>query len=901
MAKIIIDGKEYEVKEKKNLLEACLSLGLDLPYFCWHPAMHSVGSCRQCAVTMYKDEDDKKGKIVMACMEPVKDGARISLKDEQSTKFREHVIEWLMTNHPHDCPVCDEGGECHLQDMTVMTGHTYRNHRYKKRTYENQYLGPFINHEMNRCIQCYRCVRFYRDYSDGRDFNVFASKNHVYFGRAEEGTLENEFSGNLVEVCPTGVFTDKTLKQHYTRKWDMTNGPSVCHNCGVGCNTIASERYNSLRRILSRYNSKVNGYFLCDRGRFGYEWVNSEKRITSPLKKENDKHKEYDKEKLINDVAELISKKKIAAIGSPQSPLEANYSLKEIVGKDNFYNGYLKEQNEVLKTGWQILTEGKVRTPSLKEVEDFDTVFILGEDVTNTAPMLALSIRQAAKLKPEAVSEELNIHTWHDAAVREAVQDEKAPLYVSSIQKTKLKDIAKATYQSTPADIARLGFAVANKLNNNSPEVHNLTEDEKNLVNQITYDLKKANKPLIVTGPSCNSEDILKASYNIALALQQENDEAGIVITSPEVNTTGLLMMEDKSLDEILSKIESDEIETLLILENDLYGNSSDAKLDKIFDKVNNVVVLSTLENKTTLQADYVIPIGSFAESDGTVINNEGRAQRFYQCKLPDENVLESWRYISEIGKAAGIEKFKSLNKFDDFVEQLIKDLPEFDGIQNTSPPSDYRKVGQKFPREPHRYSGRTSMNANKDVSEPKPPEDPDSPLTFTMEGYYGQPKSSVIPFYWSPGWNSVQSINKYQIEVGGTLHDGDPGVRLIERKQKDYLEYFKEVPVKHEAHENEWLILPLYHIFGSEEKSNSSQAVQQRIPEPYIALNEKEISQLDVNENDKVRLKINGNDFDVTIKRMDELKNGTVGYPVGLPKVPFIKTMTYQKINKSK
>jgi NADH-quinone oxidoreductase subunit G len=279
MVKIYIDDKEYEVKPEKNLLETILSLGLDLPYFCWHPALGSVGACRQCAVIIYKDKDDKTGKIMMACMESVRDGMRLSLKAPEAGQFRANVIEWLMTNHPHDCPVCDEGGECHLQDMTVMTGHNYRRYRFNKRTYRNQYLGPFINHEMNRCIQCYRCVRFYRDYAGGDDLNVFSAHNHVYFGRHEDGTLENEFSGNLVEVCPTGVFTDKTLKEHYTRKWDLSNAPSICHHCSLGCNIIAGERYGSLRRVLSRYNGAVNGYFICDRGRFGYDFVNNTNRI----------------------------------------------------------------------------------------------------------------------------------------------------------------------------------------------------------------------------------------------------------------------------------------------------------------------------------------------------------------------------------------------------------------------------------------------------------------------------------------------------------------------------------------------------------------------------------------------------------------------------------------------
>jgi NADH-quinone oxidoreductase subunit G len=163
--KLQIDGKIYEAEPGKNLLEASLAQGLNIPYFCYHPALGSVGACRQCAVIRYKDPSDKKGRIIMSCMEPVADGMIISAFGPEARAFRSTIIENLMLNHPHDCPVCDEGGECHLQDMVVMTGHNYRKNEFKKRTYINQDLGPFINHEMNRCIQCYRCVRFYNDYA----------------------------------------------------------------------------------------------------------------------------------------------------------------------------------------------------------------------------------------------------------------------------------------------------------------------------------------------------------------------------------------------------------------------------------------------------------------------------------------------------------------------------------------------------------------------------------------------------------------------------------------------------------------------------------------------------------------------------------------------------------------
>ena len=291
MATVYVDKQQYEMNPKQNLLHGCLSLGMNLPYFCWHPALGSVGACRQCAVKQFKDEADTHGKIVMACMTPAAEGTRISIQDPEAAEFRAAIIEGLMLNHPHDCPVCDEGGECHLQDMTVMTGHDYRRYTFEKRTFRNQYLGPFVNHEMNRCIQCYRCVRFYREYAGGNDLNAFALRNIVFFGRDRDGVLENEFAGNLVEVCPTGVFTDATLKRHYTRKWDLQMAPSVCVHCALGCNITAAERYGMLRRVVNRYNGEVNGYFLCDRGRFGYEFVNSERRIRQPLRKGNDRHR----------------------------------------------------------------------------------------------------------------------------------------------------------------------------------------------------------------------------------------------------------------------------------------------------------------------------------------------------------------------------------------------------------------------------------------------------------------------------------------------------------------------------------------------------------------------------------------------------------------------------------
>ncbi|MBT8114221.1 MAG: (2Fe-2S)-binding protein, partial [Arenicella sp.] len=341
MPTIYIDDAAYEVPEGENVLQACLSAGLDLPYFCWHPAMGSVGACRQCALVQYRDADDTQGRIVMGCMTPVTEGARFSMQGGAAGEFRQRIIESLMLNHPHDCPVCAEGGECHLQDMTVMVGHRNRRYRGRKNTHRNQYLGPLVHHEMNRCISCYRCTRFYNDYAGGTDLSAQGAHDHVYFGRQQDGVLESEFAGNLVEVCPTGVFTDKPLVNEYTRKWDLQSAPSLCTGCALGCNTMPGERYGKLKRTHNRFNSQVNGYFLCDRGRYGGDFVNDEKRALFPgLRDADGSYNAIES----NEAIELLIQwcgpdMRVAAVGSPRASLESNYLLRRFAGENNYCNG----------------------------------------------------------------------------------------------------------------------------------------------------------------------------------------------------------------------------------------------------------------------------------------------------------------------------------------------------------------------------------------------------------------------------------------------------------------------------------------------------------------------------------------------------------------------------------
>jgi NADH-quinone oxidoreductase subunit G len=901
MPVIYIDNKAYEIKAGKNLLEACLSLGFDLPYFCWHPAMGSVGACRQCAVKLFKDEQDTRGRLVMSCMESVKDGLRLSIADETAKAFREQIIEWLMTNHPHDCPVCDEGGSCHLQDMTVMTGHDYRRFQYKKRTYRNQYLGPFVHHEMNRCIQCYRCVRFYHDYAGGEDLNVFAAHNHVYFGREKEGVLESPFSGNLAEVCPTGVFTDKTLKEHYTRKWDLTMAPSVCHHCSVGCNTIGGERYGELRCIVNRYNSEVNGYFLCDRGRFGYEFVNSENRIVQPIIR-NRTGEAVNEMELTEHLKTILTNSKLVGIGSSRASVESNFSLMQLVGKENFYQAVTDDEAFLQKRVVDILQSGSIHTPSLKEIEEADAVVILGEDIWNTAPVMALAVRQSVMKTAAATAiQQVSLPLWNDTAVRELVQEERGFMANITLLASPLDKNATTTLRATPDDMARFGFAIAHHLNSSLPAVTFSDEETTSKVKAIAAALQQSRRPVIISGTSLYNEALIRAAYDIAASLNTAEREAGLSYVVPECNSMGLAMMKAPSFENALERVEREQNITALILENDLYRRIPASKADRFFERCKNVIVLESQHSRTTEKAHVLIPAATFAEGDGTLVNNEGRAQRFYQVFVPaNRNIRESWRWLWMM-KGLQAEAGNGQDHHpDDLLTKLETALPQFEGITQVAPPRHFRINGQLIPREPHRYSGRTAMLANIRVSEPKPLQDEDSPLSFTMEGYQGIPPFSMVPFFWAPGWNSVQSVNKYQQEPGGPLRKENPGILLFKKQPGALPAFFKDIPEPFAIRQGKWLLLPQYFVLGSEELSNYSKGIQELSPEPFIGLSKQDAEQLETPDGSVVSVKMNGDIQALPVKIMDELSKGVVVVPTGLQGMEALNWGTWAVISKT-
>ncbi len=465
MPKLIIDDIAVEVAEGVTVLEAAQSVGIPIPHFCWHPALGKAGACRVCAVKMV--DGPVKG-IQMSCMLPAQDGMVVSTTDQEAMAMRRQVIEWLMINHPHDCPVCDEGGECQLQDFTIAGGHGLRRYTGKKRTHLNQYLGTQIEHEMNRCIQCYRCVRFYQEFAGGTDFGVMGSAQRIYYGRVEDGPLESPFSGNLVDICPTGVFTDKTARFR-ARYWDYDMAPSVCPHCSLGCNTVPAARYRELLKIVARRNDEVNGWFICDRGRFSNNAVNDPIRPRYPLV--DGRQVEWDEaldnlQLQISEFGKVYGLETLAIVGSSRLAMEAASLLHLLHGSTAAGSlCYFVDEQEAARTVTAISYLNETTSASMADVQAADLIAIINCNLLQDGPMMALAVRQAwrkgAKVcligdNPMPEAQHGLPFEWHSVPSLEDIplRDALNPVIIYSIGDDAARGIAQA--QESGAKLACL-------------------------------------------------------------------------------------------------------------------------------------------------------------------------------------------------------------------------------------------------------------------------------------------------------------------------------------------------------------------------------------------------------------------------------------------------------------
>jgi NADH-quinone oxidoreductase subunit G len=371
--------------------------------------------------------------------------------------------------------------------------------------------------------------------------------------------------------------------------------------------------------------------------------------------------------------------------------------------------------------------------------------------------------------------------------------------------------------------------------------------------------LAAAKRPLVIAGAGCGSLAVIQATGAVAAALCRVNPAAGLTFVLPECNGMGMAFLPGDGLEAAVQAVRTGQADTVIILEADVYRALPAEQADALLAAA-NVIVLDHLTNATVAKASAVLPAATFADSDGTLVSNEGRAQRFFQAMPPVGEVKAAWRWLGELSALAGKTPINPWQSLDDVLAALAEAIPQLKTAVAAAPAAEFRAHGQRVPRQPHRYSGRTAITANLDVHEPKPPDDVDAPMSFSMEGFDGSPPAALIGRFWAPGWNSVQAITKFQQEVAGPLLGGDPGVRLIEPCSpaapgwESCQQRTAEGPPAADAtwgeeaavapapafvsREGLFLVVAAYHVFGSEELSVLSPGIAQRAPRPYVLVN---------------------------------------------------------------
>lgn len=559
----------------------------------------------------------------MSCMIEAMEGMVISTTDEEAVEFRKYVIEWLMLHHPHDCPVCDEGGHCLLQDETVSGGHGLRRYVGYKRTYEDQYLGPFVQHEMNRCIHCFRCRRFYQEFAGYRDLGALQIGKNMYFGRFSNGTLESPFSGNLIDICPTGVFTDKPAR-YKGRRWDFERGPSICPHCSLGCNTTTSARYREIIRQEGRLNEEVNGYFICDRGRFGYDFANHPDRPRRP--RVGERSVDWDEalqaaSEALTQVAEGAGPGAIAFLGSSRSSLETQGQLARFCRihgwPDPQFFSDLPMERKVKKA---ISRLDASLGASMAEIEGADFILAVGADPVSEAPMLALAMRQAhrnggtvAMIDPRPLSLPFEF--------------EHLPVPVKDLNLF-LGVLVKMSMSRAPKE--RLGkdaLAFFDALPGDCPSDPPLQDRLENLARA----LQQSKSPVIICGTDVVREETTALAADCADLLKSTKGKAGLFYLFPGPNSYGasLLSRSGGSAWEMVEAIEQGRVKALMLLESDpFFFYPERERLERALSRLDLLLVMDYLPTPSAEKAHILLPTLTLFEGGGSsFVNQEGRVQ----------------------------------------------------------------------------------------------------------------------------------------------------------------------------------------------------------------------------------------------------------------------------------
>ena len=652
MLEIEIDGRKLEVPDGSTVMDAARIADIYVPHFCYHRKLSIAANCRMCLVQI-----EKAPKPMPACATPVTNGMKVMTHSAQAVTAQKGVMEFLLINHPLDCPICDQVGECQLQDLAVGYGGSGSQYGEDKRVVANKNLGPLISTDMTRCIHCTRCVRFGQEIAGVMELGMIGRGEHAEIITFVGKTVDSELSGNMIDLCPVGALTSKPFR-YSARTWELTRKPSVSPHCGLGSNLTLQIKQNRVMRALPRDNEAINECWISDKDRFAYEGLNSEQRLARPMIKENGQWKEVDWQTALDVVAKGLQRvaathgaASIGALATPHQTVEELHLLQKVMRGLGSHNvDFRLRQSDFSADGK--MTGAPWLGMTIADVSQLDRVLVVGSTLRKDHPLIAHRLRQAAKRA-------LKVNVLHavddDLLMRVANRSIVAPASLAAELAGIVKAAATAKHVAMPASVANATVSDA--------------------AQRIAASLADGKRVAVFLGNFARHHAQAAQLHALAQALT-EITGATLGVLGEAANSVGGYAVNavPGNAGANVAQMTAKPLKAYVLLgvepELDMHDPHTAMAAMK---QAELVVAMSAFQHQATSYAHVLLPISPFTETAGTFVNTEGCAQSFQGVVQPLGETRPAWKVLRVLGNLLGLAGFDQESAGDVRVEALGK------------------------------------------------------------------------------------------------------------------------------------------------------------------------------------------------------------------------------------
>ncbi|HIO91457.1 MAG TPA: NADH-quinone oxidoreductase subunit G [Leucothrix mucor] len=655
---IKINDEEIQVKAGSMLIEAADDAGIHIPRFCYHKKLSIAANCRMCLV-----EVERAPKPMPACATPVNDGMKVWTRSEKALSAQKDNMEFLLINHPLDCPICDQGGECELQDLAVKSGGSSSNFQEIKRVVVDKDIGSLVSTEMTRCIQCTRCIRFGEEIAGLREMGALGRGDRMEIGTFVEQSLQSELSGNIIDICPVGALTAKPSR-YKARPWEVVQTPSIASHDSVGSNIYLHSFKDQVVRTVSRENEAVNDCWISDRDRFSYEGLNAEDRLHKPMIKQDGVWREIEWAVALEAVAERIKATDVSQLGalvSPRATLEEQYLLQKMLRACGVNNiDHRLRQSDFYDQ--ELAALSPLLGVSIADLEAQNAVLLVGSNVRQEQPMVNHRLRKAALKGANIMAVNPRQYEFNYDVTQQLIGDASSML-------DNMAAIAMASGNvSSSVDDLLQGVEV--------------TDAAKEIVNN----LKDSDKAVILLGNMAVSHPQYSALRALAVVIA-ENTGAVLGSLVESANTVGAWIagaiphrqsagQDVEQAGKNVSEMLTSNLKMFMLLDVEPEFDCEDPQLAMAAMIQAECVVAITPFASETLKsyADILLPASTFAETSGTFVNLEGTWQSFRAASKLPADARPTWKILRVLGNALEVAGFDYVSS-EDVRSELQQDM----------------------------------------------------------------------------------------------------------------------------------------------------------------------------------------------------------------------------------